>query len=309
MAESDQAALNFRGVLQIIGLSTSVIAALGYVSLRSYLNFLGVAATVDLSIDQLLYEAYQVGSLMLLAVLFVLSVAAAASLVLWGAIRLVPKKARDRLAGSVVWLSKVNPALYVFGGVFAGAAVLIVLFFEVVDLTSVLLLPASKLVNVPQHPILFVTPVALLTATVAAYVLLRSKLAEALSPALRLTTSFAFGLFTLGLIWIAIIACNMHLRGTTFPLVVFADKTGSADSATCALLVYSTNNQLVLWDLRPDAMEPRGLISIRVRAGVTLLHVLDNLDVRTVARQKSPLAANAACQSALLRSNAASTRP
>jgi hypothetical protein len=49
-----------RNLLEITGVSASVVAGLGYVSLRTYFNFLGIGGVGDVTVTQLLYEAYAV---------------------------------------------------------------------------------------------------------------------------------------------------------------------------------------------------------------------------------------------------------
>jgi hypothetical protein len=220
----------------------------------------------------------------LLSIIVVLLFGSGLGLLLWVAMKLIPQFLLNRLAGLTAWSKPfVQPVPLFLVSLLLGTAIVVLLFFNVVNRTRILLLRAQDLANVEQRPVLFLIAMPLLLATVGVYSLIQWRDAQALTPALRFTTRFSVGILALSLLWIATIAFNVHMRRMSFPLVMITDRQAKPESSTCGLLVYSTSKMLISWDLRSAADGPRGVISVRPRTDDVQLLVLGVSDVRDIA--------------------------
>jgi hypothetical protein len=280
----------FRRILELVGLSASVVAALGYISLRSYLNFLGIAATVEFSINQLLYEAYVVALPTLLCVVVIVFAAFSLGLLVWSAAKLVPRPLRRwlfELAASCKPLAQ--PVPLCLGSIALLSAAAILLFRHVADHTGVLLLPAQDLAKVGQRPLLFLLSVTLLLVAIGAFALLRSKMPEAPSSILGFTVQFSMLTVILSASLISAISFNMNVRRLDLPLVSISNASGKDAKIDCGVLVYSTDEMLAIWNLRNTPSGPRGVIAVRKRTDDDQLLVLGNVDVQGIAKTAVPI--------------------
>jgi hypothetical protein len=274
--------LNLKAILETIGLSASVTAVLGYVSLRSYLNYLGIAGAVEFTIDQLLYEAYVVGSQLLIGIILVLLAGCLVAVSGWIAARLAPRSVTRFVTTFAlrirVWLQH-GPAIWSI--VLSAAILFAVLLKSAAGPTGILLFFAKSLAAVSQQPVLFLLCVIAAVSFTGFFISISLLKAEPAGPVTRIVFRFSATCICLGLVLIATIAFNVHSRSTRFPLVALTDRTDK--TGTCGLLVYSTSKQWMLWNLRSTLQGVRGTVSVRARKDEDQLQVLALVDARRIA--------------------------
>jgi hypothetical protein len=286
--------LDYKGALEVIGLSASVVAAVGYASLRAYLDFLGVAGTIEFSFDQLLYEAYALGLPILLSLIAILLLASVLGLFVWAGVRIAAPSMSDRAGRLRVKLRAGFVPLWLLG-ILIGALSAVGLVLGIGDRTGVLLLPAQEIATVTQRPILFPVSLTLLLVAWGAYGLThRSDIG--LGPVARMAVRVATLVLALSFLWIATIAFNIHVRGLKFPLVSITDRSENSERGSCGFLVYSTSKMWVVWNMRNSKSGPLGVISVRSRSDNNRFMVFGDGDIRLVAKGASPDVPAITCQ-------------
>jgi hypothetical protein len=258
------------------------VAALGYISLRARLNFLGIGGVAEIELHRLLFEAYS----LLIAALENLIFFVAPLLLGWAIVASVNRFYRHRWGavsphreyfskGAIASTVMVPPVI---------ATVTIFAVFRLAALPeAVLVQPLPALAALEQD--WFVFPILLFTALALTCWLGSSIAARELGEFAGAGLSRTIRLFSVGLLaflgWMSAIAFSTQFQGVRFQEVAIVDSKTSR--MECGLLLMATAGDLYLWKPEGTAPRVRGSIVRRPREADTRMQLGAVVDVKTVA--------------------------
>jgi hypothetical protein len=271
---------SLKGALEIIAASVSVLAATGYVSLRAFSNFLGLAGVQDLTVQQLLFECYAVSGAFVIVAVPALCIEIVLCMVLNVFGRLVRRwplvRVRTDLYGSaIIEAGFASFAFLVLGltiGIYSSLT------------TEVLLEGVGQLRAFRPHPELFIGAVGLTLLLIS--LTLSSQIAAKVEKfkgiAVAQTARAMAGALAIFYIWISAITYNVHFRQPSFPIALVRPASSSG-TVLCGLLVYATDQTRFLWRIVGDGETARGEISAVPRQPLDQLDLLASRSVVKIA--------------------------
>ncbi len=269
--------------LELVGGSTAILAALGYISLRARLNFLGIGGVAEIELQRLLFEAYS----FLISALENLIFFCAPLLFGWAMVAAVHRfyrRSQRAVSAPCVYFSKgLIASAVMLPPVIATATILAVLGRPAAFREAVLVQRLPALAALEQD--WFDFPILLLTALALTCWLGSSTVARALGEFAgvgfgQMIRRFSAGLLAL-LGCMSAIAFSTQFQGLRFQEVAISDS--KAGSLECGLLVMATTRDLYLWKAEGTAPGAKGTIVRRPRAPDMRMQLGAVLDVKAFA--------------------------
>lgn len=236
--------------LEIAGGLAALLAVVGYMSVRSWLNYLGLSGISSFPPGLYLFEAY----VFLTAAVALLALPLAGAVALAGLIIVLLRlshRVRSLLTAILqTTCERLGTLVLVLAPLVSVALSLLILPTH--NDTQILLQPSTILGTRTQRPDLFL--IALLAAVGLGAITFSSFPSAASRPflgnALTNAARYACAMAALIMLWCSIVIFNVYIRDLSFPAAVAIGKTET--KVACGLLVMSTSDAIVLWS-RPSS--------------------------------------------------------
>jgi hypothetical protein len=272
---------NLKGILEIIAASVSVLAAAGYISLRAFLNFVGLTGVQELTVQQLLFECYAVcGAFVIIAVPVL-----CAGVGLCSISRLFAQLIKHRPLMRIHIGDYGSILLDVSFALFASLILVLTVGIYGSLTTEVLLEGVAQLRLFAPHPELFAGAVALTLLLIC--LALSSRVAATIERLQGIQAArnarLVASILAIFYIWISAITYNVHFRQLSFPIASIRPASSNG-SVFCGLFLYATDQTRFVWHVVGDGQTARGVISAVPRQAHDQFDLLTSRSVVRVAQ-------------------------
>jgi hypothetical protein len=259
-------AIDFKRILENLAASASILAAVGYISLRSFANFVGMSG-IELGIEQLLYECYSfISAFLIIAVPF--------GGVIFGLVLLVRVITAETICltrfincNSITLKRVIGTAAAAFAIALAIAVILVLRTF---GSAAILVRPVREIAAMQQKPQVFILTV--IVSLFAIYATRSFRIDALIRFALGARFARASRLYSLAsatmLLWGAAVTYNTQFRQLKFPLVTIKEVQSRETTTICGLLLYNTSTSAYVWSMIEDSDGGSGMILVLPRRSI-----------------------------------------